>query len=70
MTGHLILAAMVAAVFLLPMAVMAHHTATAPAEEPHNAADCRHCAPLHHPSQKAALAALATFPGQRGGDGS
>ncbi|MGW3735213.1 hypothetical protein [Streptomyces sp. NPDC005148] len=54
--SDLVLAAMIAAVVLLPVSIVAHRTATAPVEEPHQADGCRQCA------------ALARLPRQRGGD--
>ncbi|MFF0395096.1 hypothetical protein ACFYSJ_04800 [Streptomyces sp. NPDC005248] len=54
--SDLVLAAMIAAVVLLPVSIVSHRTATAPVEEPHEADGCRRCA------------ALARLPRQRGGD--
>ncbi|MFC9604624.1 hypothetical protein ACFTTN_14335 [Streptomyces niveus] len=59
----LILAAMVAAFALLVAAVVAHRFASAPVEEPHDSAGCRHCASLLRVDPPAMI------PGQRtGGD--
>lgn len=65
----LILAAMVAVVFLLPLSIVAYRTATARPEEAHEIADCRHCtAVLSHPAHQGTRAALrAALPGQREG---
>lgn len=54
--SDLVLAAVIAAVVLLPVSIVAHRTATAPVDEPHQADGCHQCA------------ALARLPRQRGGD--
>ncbi|WP_327421888.1 hypothetical protein OG763_15230 [Streptomyces sp. NBC_01230] len=54
--SELVLTAVIAAVVLLPASIVAHRTATAPVEEPHQADGCRQCA------------ALARVPRPRGGD--
>ncbi|MGY5033251.1 hypothetical protein ACWC9U_20630 [Streptomyces sp. 900116325] len=54
--SDLVLAALIAAVVLLPVSIVAHRTATSPVEETHQADGCRQCA------------ALTRLPRQRGGD--
>ncbi|MFF1963758.1 hypothetical protein ACFVW5_09100 [Streptomyces sp. NPDC058232] len=54
--SELVLTAVIAAVVLLPASIVAHRTATAPVEEPHQTDGCRQCA------------ALARVPRPRGGD--
>ena len=44
--GAMILAAMIAAILLLPASIVAYRVATAPPGRPHRAADCHYCAPL------------------------
>ena len=44
--GGIILAAMIAAFLLLPASIVAYRVATAPPEQPHDAADFHYCAPL------------------------
>ncbi|WNI31450.1 hypothetical protein [Streptomyces sp. ITFR-6] len=55
----LILAAMIALFVLIPASIVAHRVATAPPEETHTPAGCRHCAdllqvdpPAHIPGQR------------------
>ncbi|MCX4550534.1 MULTISPECIES: hypothetical protein [unclassified Streptomyces] len=72
----IILAAMIAASVLLPVAVVTHRVATAPPEEPNDPADyvtskpphnprtCALCAPLRHPSSRRTRRVLAKLPRQ------
>ncbi|WP_199570611.1 hypothetical protein [Streptomyces murinus] len=55
--SDIILAAMIAAFILLPASIVAYRVASAPPEEPHDSANCRHCASLfgqtaHIPAQR------------------
>ncbi|MFF5045597.1 hypothetical protein [[Kitasatospora] papulosa] len=60
--SSLILAAMAACVFLLPLSILAYRRATAPAEEAHEIDGCRHCSEvLRHPKHRETRAALAAM---------
>ncbi|WP_329307006.1 hypothetical protein OG322_26150 [Streptomyces sp. NBC_01260] len=67
--GSLILAAMAACAFLVPLSILSYRRATAPAEEAHRIADCRHCSDvLSHPRHtRTRLRISAAIPGPRGG---
>lgn len=62
----LVLVAMAACFVLMVAAVVAHRLSTVAPEDAHHSDDCRHCAALRHPSQRAARMALSAIPRARG----
>ncbi|MEU8870514.1 hypothetical protein AB0D24_04975 [Streptomyces javensis] len=66
MTDARLVAGVLAVAVLLTVACVAYRRATRPQESSHNPAACRRCVAMRHPSQRAARAALARIPRQRG----
>lgn len=64
----LVRAVMIAALVALIASVVAQRCLTSERAPEEHTADCHHCAALRHPSQRAARAALSSFPGPRGGE--